>query len=87
MGTPCAVCGGPIPPRPPRKNPQVTCSKSCGASLAARSRAYHWRDRPPEMTAYVDRGCDSHPSCLRCPLPVCKFEAADLIEESAILSA
>lgn len=31
-------------------------------------------DALPEYTEYVDRGCDLYPSCLRCPLPRCRYE-------------
>ena len=86
MGT-CPVCHGPLPPKRPGNPAPITCSRSCAATRAVMARINHWTDRPPELTAYADKGCDSHPSCLRCPLPRCKFEAADLIEESAILSA
>jgi Homeodomain-like domain len=31
-------------------------------------------DALPEYTDYSDRGCDLYPSCLRCPLPRCRYE-------------
>ena len=31
-------------------------------------------DGLPEHTHYVDRGCDVSASCLRCPLPQCRFD-------------
>ena len=31
-------------------------------------------DTLPENTNYRDDGCDISSSCLRCPLPVCKFD-------------
>ena len=31
-------------------------------------------DALPEYIEYVDRGCDLYPSCLRCPLPRCRYE-------------
>ena len=31
-------------------------------------------DALPENTAYVDGGCDLYPSCLRCPLPRCRYD-------------
>jgi hypothetical protein len=31
-------------------------------------------DALPENTAYADTGCDLYPSCLRCPLPRCRYE-------------
>jgi len=31
-------------------------------------------DALPEYIDYVDRGCDLYPSCLRCPLPRCRYE-------------
>ena len=31
-------------------------------------------DTLPENVSYHDRGCDVAPSCLRCPLPVCKYD-------------
>lgn len=38
---------------------------------AAPGRAY------PENYVYADNGCDLHPSCLACPLPVCAYERDD----------
>lgn len=34
-------------------------------------------DRIPnnEYVEWQDRGCNLHPSCLRCPLAVCQFDA------------
>ncbi len=31
-------------------------------------------DALPEHTRYNDNGCDLYPSCLRCPLPRCRYE-------------
>ena len=31
-------------------------------------------DALPENTAYADGGCDLYPSCLRCPLPRCRYD-------------
>ncbi len=31
-------------------------------------------DALPENTRYRDTGCDLYPSCLRCPLPRCRYE-------------
>lgn len=31
-------------------------------------------DKLPEATDYVDTGCELSPSCLRCPLPHCKYD-------------
>ncbi len=31
-------------------------------------------DALPENTHYHDSGCDLYPSCLRCPLPRCRYE-------------
>ncbi len=31
-------------------------------------------DALPEHTRYRDSGCDLYPSCLRCPLPRCRYE-------------
>ncbi len=31
-------------------------------------------DALPENTDYTDSGCDLYPSCLRCPLPVCRYD-------------
>ena len=28
----------------------------------------------PENATYRDDGCDLHPSCLTCPLPVCRYD-------------
>ena len=33
------------------------------------------RDRVPERTHFRDTGCDVAPACLRCPLPVCRYDA------------
>lgn len=31
-------------------------------------------DRPPELFAFKDTGCDLHPACLTCPLPRCRYD-------------
>ncbi|MBI3742788.1 MAG: helix-turn-helix domain-containing protein [Chloroflexi bacterium] len=31
-------------------------------------------DRLPEFTSYQDNGCDLSPSCLKCPLPRCRYD-------------
>ncbi len=31
-------------------------------------------DTLPENTRYVDDGCEESPSCLNCPLPMCKYD-------------
>ena len=31
-------------------------------------------DAPPEFWHFEDTGCDVAPACLRCPLPVCKYD-------------
>lgn len=31
-------------------------------------------DTLPENTRYSDDGCEASPSCLKCPLPVCKYD-------------
>ena len=31
-------------------------------------------DALPEYTDYADTGCDLYSSCLRCPLPKCRYE-------------
>ncbi|GBD24356.1 hypothetical protein HRbin29_02034 [bacterium HR29] len=31
-------------------------------------------DALPENTEYRDTGCDLYPSCLRCPLPRCRYD-------------
>jgi len=41
-----------------------------------------WINKPnPERTRYdkiyPDRGCDYSPSCLDCPLPICRYDSAD----------
>ena len=36
-----------------------------------------FRDGLPEHTQYTDTGCEVSPSCLRCPLPVCRYDYAD----------
>ena len=32
------------------------------------------RDTRPEFVSYRDDGCEVSPSCLRCPLPQCKYD-------------
>ncbi len=32
------------------------------------------RETLPEHTQYQDEGCDISPSCLRCPLPQCRYD-------------
>lgn len=32
------------------------------------------RDPLPELIHYRDEGCDISPSCLRCPLPQCRYD-------------
>ncbi len=34
----------------------------------------HRLDALPENTEYRDGGCDLYPSCLRCPLPQCRYD-------------
>ncbi len=36
--------------------------------------ALHERPGLPETTTFKDEGCDLHPACLACPLPVCRYE-------------
>jgi hypothetical protein len=31
-------------------------------------------DRLPEQANYRDEGCDLSPTCLRCPLPLCRYD-------------
>lgn len=31
-------------------------------------------DALPEYTDFADNGCDLYPSCLRCPLPRCRYD-------------
>jgi AraC-like DNA-binding protein len=31
-------------------------------------------DALPENTDYADTGCNLYPSCLRCPLPRCRYD-------------
>ncbi|MCO5201163.1 MAG: hypothetical protein M9925_05625 [Chloroflexi bacterium] len=31
-------------------------------------------DALPEYVDYADTGCDLYPSCLRCPLPKCRYD-------------
>lgn len=40
------------------------------------------RDALPEHLTYRDTGCSLARSCLRCPLPVCRYDAA-LARQSA----
>ena len=34
------------------------------------------QDALPEFTRYRDEGCDLYTSCLGCPLPRCRYDAA-----------
>ncbi len=56
---------GPTPP-PPERDP------STGGS--AGSPETSGQDPLPESTQYRDEGCDISPSCLRCPLPRCRYD-------------
>ena len=43
------------------------------------SKSYRRRHEPsvdalPELMSYQDMGCEVSPSCLRCPLPQCKYD-------------
>jgi hypothetical protein len=40
-------------------------------------------DTLPENFAYRDDGCDVSPSCLNCPLPVCKYDDPDYLRRTA----
>ena len=31
-------------------------------------------DTLPELFVYRDDGCEASPSCLRCPLPICRYD-------------
>ena len=33
-------------------------------------------DALPEYVDYTDSGCDLYPSCLKCPLPQCRYEVS-----------
>lgn len=39
-----------------------------------RTRAEHLEDGLPEEQEYRDVGCEVSPSCLRCPLPQCRYD-------------
>ena len=39
-----------------------------------RTKVDRLEDALPEHTVYQDLGCEVSPSCLRCPLPVCRYE-------------
>lgn len=47
--------------------------------MRAYSKAYRRRHEPrvdglPEQMSYQDNGCEVSSSCLRCPLPQCKYD-------------
>ena len=39
-------------------------------------------DTLPENFTYRDDGCDVSPSCLNCPLPVCKYDDPDYLQRT-----
>lgn len=41
------------------------------------------RDTLPDGVDYPDDGCDVAPSCLRCPLPICKFDYPGVMGSNA----
>ena len=41
-------------------------------------------DALPEHSVWRDTGCDVSPSCLRCPLPVCKYDDPGYLERQRI---
>ena len=40
-------------------------------------------DTLPENATYRDDGCDVSPSCLNCPLPICKYDDPDYLRRTA----
>ena len=40
-------------------------------------------DTLPENSTYRDDGCDISPTCLNCPLPVCKYDDPDYLRRTA----
>lgn len=40
-------------------------------------------DTLPENSTYRDDGCDVSPSCLNCPLPICKYDDPDYLRRTA----
>ncbi|MBI4220343.1 MAG: helix-turn-helix domain-containing protein [Chloroflexi bacterium] len=40
-------------------------------------------DTLPENSTYRDDGCDVSPTCLDCPLPVCKYDDPDFLRRTA----
>jgi len=44
-------------------------------------------DGLPESNNYTDTGCNISPSCLRCPLKRCKYDAPDLTLVNTEISA
>lgn len=71
-GLACFSCARPVNPPPPAL-PKVGRTRAPGPE-------HHHRDHReatglPEDSAYGDTGCDLHPSCLSCPVPVgCRYE-------------
>lgn len=45
------------------------------------------RDALPEASEYRDTGCEVAPSCLRCPLPQCRYDTDRTAAERARQSA
>ena len=39
-------------------------------------------DALPEFQVYRDDGCEVSPSCLRCPLPVCKYDDPGMLSRA-----
>lgn len=40
-------------------------------------------DTLPENLTYRDDGCDVSPTCLNCPLPICKYDDPDFLRRTA----
>ena len=46
-------------------------------SVANLVRVRDTRPDLPEGLSYADNGCDIHPHCLTCPLPVCRYDVPE----------
>ncbi len=42
--------------------------------ITGRPRHHPFVDAGPQWFTYRDDGCELAPSCLRCPLPICKYD-------------
>jgi hypothetical protein len=76
MTAPCAPTTSPPPGSRSRSAPS-SCPSAPSSKPATSSRRT-WRGGPVaahvEDIEYPDEGCDLSPSCLNCPLPLCRYD-------------